>query len=1248
MKNTQRKTVKSYLTIRQRITAAFTAVIMLAQICIPTIALGTTAWGNNFESRLANELSSPMVELIDDLTSPEAYKGAYFIHKSTLNQTTLDSFYQNYPKGKPAQKPKFVGDSFVQSRIIRAQYRSLMGRYFFSGVLRSEEIEAIETSRLYENAKTYAAANNLTLGNPLGNAAPLQDMIWPELKQINGKSYLVPVVHLSQNTLNNKVVGHLIEFDSNAVFAGIQLDFATLIAGYNSTITGLGGIINNGGDIKSPGNLTLATNGTLANMGGNITAAQNLTIYSNDFYNKTLVVPYKDKNGEGTRLGAVAGINAQDGNLLIKAANNITFAGSTAGAGGTLTLNAAGDINILPVVTGGSSQSQEGHWKVNKNTTDLLMSRLAADDTLSLIASGVINITASELISTKGGIELLAQNGIHIIDELEQTQIQKVDRKGKTTGTSSEFRTEAVRAILKAGKGVLLDSAHGDVVLKATEITSADGTQVNARDGKVHLLMTKELEEFHLQTVKKSTWTIKTRTEDVIHENNIQNAILGGLKVQATYGINVEYTGKEGATLKEQIEEFRKVPEMKWMADLYDQALADAGPGLNWEVMEEVHKEIRKTKRNLSPAAMAIIAICVAVAMGPVGASLVGSSGGGVAAAISSSIGGTLGAAVSAGAVALTTQAVQSLAAGNNLRETLNAMDSDESLRSLAISMVTAGAMQHTDFKIFDAVKGDSLGVSLARQAGHVVVDATVSAGISVAINGGNFDAFKNTFKQSLIANSINTIGEHMAKTIGKAFDHGIDSTALDTALKYISHAASGCIIGAATAQTSNSSSQANSSCLAGAGGAVIGEYIGSKYRNSNEVLAAKEAIDSFIAENGETVAKLRAAGYTNEKILEIFSSRSNVPYLMNQLDQLQRKGVDLAKLGAAFSAFAVGANESQINIAASMGETTAQNNALSLIGAATVFNEAIDSLGKGTLRFAGSVTGSCLSIAFIIKDSAILIYDVQQAQAYLQSGGTSGSKESFEKMVQLFSGVSWAAQNLPEALSVVQAYYQAQLDGALGEMSEGNNFTAGVVFGKNAFDIYGILRTLPEMAALVQKALPAKAAAPIIASGAENNATKALLADDLLSRQAIDPRVGTTLEGATGKIEITAEGTVGGKEFFDTNQTARPVSQADPNKPTLVADLNPANNVNKNMKNAHAEIAVLQRAYDSGVTTGADMAIVVRGVRDVCGHCQSVIWTMADRAGLKSLKVVDTFDNKTWVWRRDTNTVQELDGAFH
>ncbi|MGV8834576.1 DUF637 domain-containing protein, partial [Cellvibrio sp.] len=528
-----------------------------------------------------------------------------------------------------------------------------------------------------------------------------------------------------------------------------------------------------------------------------------------------------------------------------------------------------------------------------------LMSRLAAEDTLSLIAGGVINITASELISTSGGIELLAGQGIHIIDELEQDQIQKVDRKGKTTGQSSEFRTEAVRAILKAGKGVLLDSAHGDVVLKATEITSAEGTQVTAKDGTVHLLMTKELEEFHLQTVKKSTWTIKTRTEDVIHENNIQNAIVGGLQVQAKYGINVEYTGKEGATLKEQIEEYRKMPEMKWMADLYDQGVVAGGQSVNWEAMEEIHKELKKTKRNLSPAAMAIIAICVAVAMGPAGAGWLGSGSGAIGAA---TFNGTVivnAAAMQAGALTLATQAAQSLASGNNLRETISAFDSSESLKSLAISMATAGAMQHTDIDFFTAAADSkNLAVSLAGQAGQAIYNSVVTAGISVTVNGGNSEDYLNAFKVSLATSAVNTIGQKMSTKIGDL----ASSRDFDTAAKYIAHAGVGCLVGVASAKAGGSDADVGSNCSTGAGGAVIGEYVGDLYK--------KRLADDLNAWSRHLI----------DPVTSPYDPRIDL-----QMEVLSARGVDVAKLFAALGAFFSGGD---VNTAVLTATNAAKYNA--------------------------------------------------------------------------------------------------------------------------------------------------------------------------------------------------------------------------------------------------------------------------------------------------------------------------------
>ena len=83
------------------------------------------------------------------------------------------------------------------------------------------------------------------------------------------------------------------------------------------------------------------------------------------------------------------------------------------------------------------------------------------------------------------------------------------------------------------------------------------------------------------------------------------------------------------------------------------------------------------------------------------------------------------------------------------------------------------------------------------------------------------------------------------------------------------------------------------------------------------------------------------------------------------------------------------------------------------------------------------------------------------------------------------------------------------------------------------------------------------------------------------------------TAKGAAPKV--AAEGKVGGQTFQDVNQTARPLNEADPKIPSLITDriadkaaTNPGKLYpNGNMKDAHAEIGVIQQAYSSGKTAG-------------------------------------------------------------
>ena len=70
-------------------------------------------------------------------------------------------------------------------------------------------------------------------------------------------------------------------------------------------------------------------------------------------------------------------------------------------------------------------------------------------------------------------------------------------------------------------------------------------------------------------------------------------------------------------------------------------------------------------------------------------------------------------------------------------------------------------------------------------------------------------------------------------------------------------------------------------------------------------------------------------------------------------------------------------------------------------------------------------------------------------------------------------------------------------------------------------------------------------------------------------------------------------------------------------------------------MATAHAEIGVIQQAYDAGITTGSTMRIRVTG-KDICSYCKTDIKAAADRAGLARLEVYVVRTGRTYVTTRN------------
>lgn len=923
----------------QKFTSWLLTFVMLFQITLPVTAQAANLISDSFiqsevnangqYKRVSNnQYQFEKAYYVDDVTSQATQNIATFqqklldFRKSALPSPLMIPIMNDgitlilplYPLAKQ------IGDPFVQSRFIRSQIFNALNRNLISDAYATE---SIQINALYNNAYTFSGTSSAKLGDKLTQAQVNsfeKNLIWPELRSINGEQVLVPVVHFTDDSLNALLVdGHTVEFlGDEAQFNSITINAGTIFTNRNTFINTAGDFnVNQNAKVVSSGDLNLLVGGTLQILSGQLTAQDSVNIIANQYQQKTLVHRFATRFEQGTRLGTIASVNAINGNVSIRAYNDIVVQGGTI-EGSNIVLNADGNIML---------QSQQTSYVRNENiggfdeTTSIVShtaSRLSASDSIYLMASGVIQINASTLTADSGVLQILAQQGIYITNEFDEFNKNRQGTVGEVTLTEQEFQTIAIQSALEAGKGVLIASDFGDITLRATEIVSGDGTQINAYNGAVNLLLAKEQDHYFMNRVTEGFWRIKTETQTDTVDTAVYNRIIGGLKVQATHGVTLELGQSEDVTLDEMMAQFSATDNLSWMAELYQDPALSQNVELAYQELVNIH-EYDKTS-SLSPAAMAIIAIAMAVAMGPAGFAAIGASGGIAVTGFAGSA--ALTAALQAGALALATQTAMSLANGNNLIETTKAMHSSDTVKTVAMAMATAGALSALpDLGPFTAAKDASEAaqnaVAVGNQVVQMTVESAVSAGITTIADGGDFDEFNDVFVQTLQTAAINAIGAELAGEIGEA----VETEAINEAVRYVAHAALGCAIGVASTAVSDGE-DSGISCASGAGGAVIGEVIADQYKSQSDYNTKATNVENQLKAMGLSTDNLE--NLSESDLVKLLRQKNTVD-LIKEVQQIKAIGVDLAKLGAGLSAFVAGG---EVNIAANAGENAAENNA--------------------------------------------------------------------------------------------------------------------------------------------------------------------------------------------------------------------------------------------------------------------------------------------------------------------------------
>lgn len=947
---------------------------------------------------LANTLPDYLIE--DDLNSTPVfqkvntpsvqYQTPSFIEAATIGGEHIESFEKTLLSesrstlGDPTYVPigvggittiipiypnhKLIGTRAVQSRYVRTQIEAILGKSLIDASISSYANETNQLNKLYANALSYAKNNtDKFFGDRLdlnqdasGGLSVPENMIWPELREINGEEVLVPIVYLSESTVETQKVDE----DENQFAGNVTASSLTV---RNSNVTFLrDALLNVAGDITvvsgslaGKESLEIQAGGTFSNLSGTIEALEgNLIIGAANIYNGTVVYRYDTGQMQGTRYGSIASIEA-GGDVVLRSYSDIVFQAGTAG-GQNLTLAADGNISLGTQQLFSGGESRYGSGVKIWSAVSFLQSKLTAEDTIKLVASGAIEIDAAEIVAG-GHIEILAGLGITVLDEMEQYQMQAKGKFGKREVNESIYQTVAIRALLDAGKGIKLSTDFGDIAIRAADISSLAGTSVSAKNGTVNLLMTTETDHYSYSSIKEGLFTTKTISKGNNFETGVPNSIVGGFSVEALNGINVEYEGDPDLSLEGQVRQLASMDEgLSWMVDVMEADKAQ------WQEIVMQYEEWDTSSTSLSPAFAAVIAIAVACVAGPAGAAVAESA---AAAGVISTASGAMGAAIAAGTTSLISQATLAAANGAVNGDIGGAMEdfaSSDTFKSLAVAMVTAGAIAKVDAAFFNvdqasvveasnAVEGAataaqiqsgvdgavnatnavSNGMSLTAQVGQAVTHAAVQAGAQSIILGADFE---DSFVQSLVSNSLSIIGEKLANEIGTAKSGGN----INTATQLVAHAAVGCLTGGITAAVDGNDGE--SGCVSGGGGAVIGELIGLAYTNNLE-----EDLDSWIKE------ELAEGNVIDQDAV------------MAQAMEFKRLGVDMAKLGAALTAFATGGD---VNIAANAGQNAAENNAFFLIAVVAVaaytsyvsykeggLYEGLQAIGRGDDPLAQAIT---------------------------------------------------------------------------------------------------------------------------------------------------------------------------------------------------------------------------------------------------------------------------------------------------
>jgi len=430
--------------------------------------------------------NGPLFETRSQFIDQSKFFGSdYFYQKIGLNLADVQTEFEQTSK-------RLVGDQFFQTKIIEEQLKTITKN---SLLLSSSETNSNnEIKSLLDNAADEYSRLGLTTNNTLTQTQinNLQkDIIWFETQTIDGATYIVPKIYLTQTIRDNLKNGNLAS--KSTIYAASDVNITStsggitntgsIISKNNITLSASSNIINKSfSDINASGNLSLtsATGGILNKDLSSLTAGNNLSLTAN-----------QDIKNIGSSIEGLGNVN-----LTSTAGNILSTAVVSTNDANLLNSNSDSYVQNGMGVSYGSGNIKS-EISQNASIKGGAISINAANDFTNLAADvTATKNTLSDSSITSGNISVTAGDDVNIgtLALRNRTETRWSGKKGRggvsitdtTTNVSSEINSAGSISITANASGTDSESSGSlkgsNVAITGSDLTAKDNITISAKD----------------------------------------------------------------------------------------------------------------------------------------------------------------------------------------------------------------------------------------------------------------------------------------------------------------------------------------------------------------------------------------------------------------------------------------------------------------------------------------------------------------------------------------------------------------------------------------------------------------------------------------------------------------------------------------------------------------------------------------------------------------------------------------------